>query len=114
MLLDSAKKLADELKQSDEYKSFHALRTQIEENQGLKALLNEYHRAQFELQMEQLSGNEVNQEKLKRFSDIASLLNSSEEANDFLLAELRLRNLVGEIIKIITDAGGMPLDIPEI
>lgn len=114
MLLDSAKELAEELRQSDEYTEYQRLRELVDENQGLKALIHEYHKAQFELQMEQLSGREPEGDKLKRFSDIASLLNSSEEASGFLFAELRLRNLVGEIIKIITDASDMPLDIPEI
>ena len=76
------------------------------------ALIREYRRTQMEIQMRAMSGQETSPEETQRFSALGGLLFSKPEVRDFLLAEMRLQQAMADIMKIVTEATGLDIQLP--
>lgn len=111
--MDTARNLVEELRNSEEYLEYKRLKAIVDESPGHQALLKEYQKLNVSMQVAFLAGKEVDEESEKRFSQLSAVLFASEDASNFLLAQMRLRMIVNEVLELITDAADMPIDIPE-
>lgn len=109
-IYDSAHKLARDIRETDEYKDYHQAKEAAMENETNKALLGEYKKLQFQLQVAMAGGGKPDQEQMDRLQKLASVLQLSKEASAFLLAEMRLQKLLGDIYKIIGEAADIDMD----
>ena len=112
MTYDTAIKLADELKNSEEYKSFKALADKVRGNETTVALLKEYHSLQIEVQSMMYTG-EKDQSKIERLQKLGEVLQLNPDASEYLMAEFRLNTVIGDIYKIIADAVEIDLSMLE-
>lgn len=112
MTYDTAIKLADELKNCEEFKSFKALAEKVKGNETTMSLLKEYHRLQIEVQSMMYTG-EHNDEKMERMKKLGELLQMNRDASEYLMAEYRLNTVIGDIYKIIADAVDIDLGMLE-
>lgn len=112
MVLDTARKLALELRNSPEYLSYEKAREEVYAQEDLRALLEKYHKLTYRVQGDKLSGvrNEKNFEELKKLGE---LLQFSPEAASYLMAEYKLNGLVSEIYRIVGEAAGMDFSVLE-
>ena len=108
----SAYRLAQDIRESDEYRIYHGLKESVMGDETTAALIREYRKLQMELQMSAMAGQSADAESMQRFSGISALLFSKKEVSDYLLAEMRLQQAMGDIFKIVTDAAGIELSIP--
>ena len=108
----SAYRLAQELRSSEEYQTYHELKKSVMSDETTAALITEYRKLQVKLQMAAAGGQNVESEDMQRFSGISTLLFSKQEVSNFLLAEMRLQQALADIFKIVTDAAGIELGIP--
>jgi cell fate (sporulation/competence/biofilm development) regulator YlbF (YheA/YmcA/DUF963 family) len=76
------------------------------------ALIKEYRKLQMTLQMTAMSGQTADAETMQRFSGISTLLISKQEVSSFLMAEMRLQQVLGDIFKIVTEAADVDMSIP--
>ncbi len=114
MRLDAAHRLAEEIRQSAEYREYAQAKEAVESSGTASALLKEYKRLQIALQMAAVVGTRVPQEDMQRFSQMSALLYGGTDTSAFLLAEMRLQQTMSEIFRILTDAAGLKLDLPGI
>jgi cell fate (sporulation/competence/biofilm development) regulator YlbF (YheA/YmcA/DUF963 family) len=105
-------RLAQEIRDSEEYKSYHDLKETVMAEETTAALIREYRKLQMMIQMSAMSGNAANQEDVQRFSGISTLLFSKPEVSQFLLSEMRLQQMLADIFKILTEAADVDMAVP--
>jgi cell fate (sporulation/competence/biofilm development) regulator YlbF (YheA/YmcA/DUF963 family) len=103
MVYDTAKLLAAELKNSVEYREYNAVKTRAVENNTTRALIDEYNKLQIHAQAAMIAGDREN-ESIKKLQKIGELLQFDADAAAYLLAEFRLKRMVGDVYKILADA----------
>ena len=108
----STYKLAQDIRDSEEYKTYHALKDSVLSDETTAALIKEYRKLQMSSQMAAVSGTNADAEDMQRFSGISTLLFSKQEVSNFLLAEMRLQQALADIFKIVTEAADVDLSIP--
>ena len=108
----SAYRLAKDIRESEEYKTYHVLKESVMGEETTAALIREYRKLQVTLQMSAVSGQSADAETMQRFSGISTLLFSKQEVSNFLMAEMRLQQAMADIFKIVTEAADVELGIP--
>ena len=112
MEYSAAYRLADEIRQSEEYQTYHRLEKEVMGDETLAALIKEYRKMQVTLQMNIMAGQQNDPEETQRFSALSSLLFAKPEVSQFLLSEMRLQQAMADIIKIVTEATGLDIQLP--
>ena len=112
MQYDAAHRLAQDIKDSEEYRTYHALRETVMADETQAALIREYKKLQAAIQMAALSGREPDAEEMTRFSGISSLLFTKPEVSQYLMSEMRLQQAMADIFRIITEAADIDLGLP--
>ena len=108
----STYKLAQDIRDSEEYKTYHELKESVLSDETTAALIREYRKLQMSIQMAAVSGINADAEDMQRFSGISTLLFSKQEVSSFLLAEMRLQQALADIFKIVTEAADVDMSIP--
>lgn len=109
MEYSTAHRLAQEIRQSEEYQTYHALKETVTADETTAALLKEYKKLQVRLQMAAVSGAQPDNDDMQRFQGISALLFGKPEVSQYLLAEMRLQQTVADILRIITDAADIDM-----
>ena len=108
---DQAHELARSMKQSEEYIEYMRLKEKAYEDGTNKALLDEYKRLQYQMQLAVAAGRRMEEDDLQRMQKIAALLQFNPDASAFLLAEFRFQKMLADIYKILADVAGIDLDM---
>ena len=103
MVYDTAKVLANELKNSEEYRAYTVVKARALENKTTRALIDEYNKLQIQAQAAMIAG-EHESESLKKLQKIGELLQFDADASAYLIAEFRLKRMVGDVYKILAEA----------
>ena len=110
----STYRLAQDIRDSEEYKTYHELKESVMGDETTAALIREYRKLQVTIQMSAVSGRAPEAEDQQRFSGISALLFSKPEVSRFLLSEMRLQQVLADILKIVSEAADVEMAFPEI
>ena len=102
MVYDKANELAQDIRNSEEYKEYKTTKEKAFENQTTASLIKEYHKLQITAQAAMVTGNK-DDESLQRLQKIGELLQMNHDASAFLMAEYRLNRMVSDIYKILAE-----------
>ncbi len=108
----ATQQLVDAIQDSEEYALYGQLKSAVMENDTNRALLKEYQKAQMELQMAAMAGKEADENTVQKFSGLSSLLYMNQEVSQYLLAQLRVQQMAGEVFQQIAKAVGLEMDLP--
>ncbi|MCR5296305.1 MAG: YlbF family regulator [Clostridiales bacterium] len=108
----STYRLAQDIRDSEEYRTYHELKESVMADETTAALIKEYRKLQMTIQMSVMGGAQASAEDTQRFSGITTLLFSKPEVSNFLLAEMRLQQALADIFKIVTEAADVDMTIP--
>ena len=108
MVYDTAKRLADELHDSDEYRAYAEAKEQALTNETTRALIDEYHRLQIQAQAATVAGGNRD-ELMQKLQKIGEVLQFDTAASAFLLAEFRLNRMLADVYKTLAAAVDMDL-----
>jgi len=89
--------LADALSDCEEYKDFVAAKEKLRKNPSNGELLDLFRQKQFELQMAELAGHEIDEETKARLEEDYQLLCQTPEINEYLNAEYRFSLVMSDI-----------------
>ena len=103
MVYDTAHRLAAELKASEEYGTYAKARELAMENATTRALIDEYNKLQIRAQAAMINGDRDN-EAVKKLQKIGELLQFDKDASAYLMAEFRLKRMLGDVYKILAEA----------
>ncbi len=112
MNYDAAYRLADSIRASEEYTTYHALKERVTADETVAALIREYRKLQVSIQMAAMAGQQPDAEDTQRFSGISALLFSKDEVRNYLLSEMQLQQALGDIFRIVTEAAGIEMELP--
>ncbi len=112
MVYDTAKLLAKELKDSVEYREYDAAKTRAMENSSTRALIAEYNKLQIRAQAAMVAGDRES-ESLKKLQKVGELLQFDADASAYLIAEFRLKQMLGDVYKILAEAVDVDLSALE-
>lgn len=110
----STYKLAQDIRDSEEYKTYHELKDSVMNDETTAALIKEYRKLQMTLQMSAMTGQSADADIMQRFSGLSTLLFSKEEVSNYLMAEMRLQQMMADIFKIVTEAADVDVGVPGI
>ncbi|MDO5435851.1 MAG: YlbF family regulator [Clostridia bacterium] len=108
----AAHQLARAIRESEEYKTYHSLKEIVMADDTQAALIREYRKLQTAIQMTVMSGMQADADDMQRFNGISSLLFSKPEVSQFLLAEMRMQQALGDIFRIVTEAADIEINLP--
>ena len=108
----STHRLAQEIRDSEEYRTYHELKESVMSDETTAALIREYRKLQMKLQMAAAGGQTPDAEDMQRFSGISTLLFSKQEVSNYLLAEMRLQQALADIFRIVTEVSDLDISIP--
>ena len=103
MVYDTAKLLANEMKNSIEYREFTAAKARAMDSHTTRALIEEYNKLQIQAQAAMIAGDRES-ESLKKLQKIGELLQFDADASAYLMAEFRLKRMLGDVYKILAEA----------
>ena len=112
MNYDTAHTLAREIQASDEYREYARLKEIVDESDTTQALLKEYKRLQMMVQMATMAGSAMPDGEMQRFTQLSTLLYAGTDTSQFLLAEMRLQQVMADLFAILTKAAGLSMELP--
>jgi len=101
---DTANKLAQEMKNSQEYLDYKKIKEEVNQNIELKLKLDEFEKSRYEVQLEVMQGKEQNKEKTESMQKIYLELVQNETTKKYFDAELKFNVLLSDVNKIIGEA----------
>ena len=107
---DGAHALAQAIRLSEEAQACARLKAVAEADDTNRSLLEEYRRLQTALQLQAMGGARVEADEMARFQQIGTLLYMNADVQAYLLAEMKLQQMLADVFKIISEAGGLNMD----
>lgn len=101
---DTANKLAQEIKQSEEYITYKMAKEAINLNIELKSKIDEFEKARYEAQIIALQTGKDDETKMKHVQELYGELIQNQEASRFFDAEMKFNILIADVNKIIGEA----------
>lgn len=98
---DTANKLAQEIKQSEEYATYKMAKEAISLNVELKNKIDEFEKARYEAQIIALQTGKDDEAKMKHVQELYGELIQSQDASKFFDAEMKFNILIADVNKII-------------
>lgn len=108
---DKAHELARELKNSPEYQEYQRCKEVAMENETQKALIQEYKKLQFQLQVSVAGGGKPDPAEMERLQKIMAVLQLSQDATRYLMVEFQLQKMLADIYKILGEAVDIDMDM---
>ena len=103
-IYDTANRLAQELKQSEEYMNYKMAKETLSLKPDLKKKIEEFENARYEAQIIAIQTGKSDEEKTKKMQQLYIELIEDADAKRFLDAETNFNMLFSDINKIIGDA----------
>ena len=101
---DTVNKLAQEIKNSEEFKNYKKYKEMIKSNQEVDEKIKKFETLRYEIQISAMQGLETNKDKEKELQDIYADLLSKENVKEYLEAEFKFNILLADVNKIIGDS----------
>lgn len=110
---DEANDLAKALKESTEYKNFLAARKKLEQDREKFEIAKDYMRKQMEFQTMQMMGQEITEEQINSYNNLANTIMGIPEIAEFFQAQMYFSVIFQDITDIIAKAVDLDLGIFE-
>ena len=101
---DTANRLAQEIKQSEEYMNYKMAKQALNLNTSLKEKMAEFEKARYETQLQMMQTGKQDEEKYKKVQELYSELIKIDDAKKFFDAETKFNVIIADVNKIIGEA----------
>lgn len=101
---DTANRLAQEIKTSEEYNNFKLAKQAINLNSELKAQIDEFEKARYEVQITAMQTGKNDEEGFKKVQEMYAKLMENNDAKKFFEAETKFNILFADVNKIIGES----------
>ena len=101
---DTANRLAYEIQESDEYKSYKKLKNEIMSNPDSKNKIEEFEKLRYDVQLMQYTGEEKNEKKTKKLQDMYTMLIQDNQIKEYFDLEVKFNVMIADVNKIIAEA----------
>ena len=101
---DTANRLAEELKKSEEYANYKMAKETLNINHELKNKIKEFEEARYDAQITAMQTGKNDEEKVKKMQQLYVELIENDMAKKYFDAEMKFNILLADVNKIIGDA----------
>ncbi len=101
---DTANRLAEELKNSEEYVNYKMAKETLSLKPDLKKKIMEFEEARYDAQITAMQTGKADEEKTKKMQQLYIELIENDEAKKFFDAETKFNIVLADVNKIIGDA----------
>ena len=101
---DTTNRLAQEIKQSEEYQNYKMAKETLKLNKELSDKIKEFEMARYEAQIIAMQTGNNDEEKFKKMQELYAELMESQDAQKYFEAETKFNILIADVNKIIGEA----------
>ena len=101
---DTANKLAEEIKQSEEFITYQMAKQAINLNFELKSKIEEFEKARYDAQIIAIQTGKDDENKLRHVQELYGELIQNQEASKYFDAEMKFNIMIADVNKIIGNA----------
>lgn len=101
---DTVNKLAQEIKDSDEFKNYKKYKELVKSNTEVNENIKKFETLRYELQISAMQGLESNKDKEKELQEVYAELLTKENVKEYFDAEFKFNILLADVNKIIGDS----------
>lgn len=101
---DTANRLAQEIKQSEEYATYKIAKEAINLNNELKQKIDQFEKARYEAQIIAIQTGKDDEQKMKKVQELYGELIQNQEACKYFDAEMKFNVMIADVNKIIGEA----------
>mgnify|MGYP003312500379 CR=1 FL=1 len=101
---DTVNKLAQEIKNSEEFKNYKKYKELVKSNQEVNEQIKKFEALRYEIQISAMQGLETNKDKEKELQDIYAELLTKENVKEYFESEFKFNILLADVNKIIGDS----------
>lgn len=103
-IYDTANRLAQEIKQSEEYVNYKMAKQALNLNTELRKRMSVFEKMRYEVQLETMQTGKRDEEKYEKMQDLYSELVEIDDAKKFFEAETKFNIVIADVNKIIGEA----------
>lgn len=103
-IYDTANRLAQEIKQSEEYHNYKMAKQTLSLNAELKDKMAKFEQTRYEVQILQMQTGKQDEEKYKQMQDLYAELIEIPDAQKYFEAETKFNVMIADVNKIIGEA----------
>ena len=101
---DAAHSLARSIKDSNEYKEYIENHKKVFSNPKTKSIIEDFRKKAMEMQMSQMSGQELDPNKAEEMKKLEEILMANPVISEFFSTEMRFGQVMNDIYKILGDS----------
>lgn len=101
---DTANRLAQEIKDSEEYKAYKKLKDEIYNNPEKKQKVEDFEKLRYEVQLMAYTGEQKDEEKNKKLEEMYATLVENKEIKEYFDLEVKFNIMIADVNKIIAEA----------
>ena len=101
---DTANKLAQEIRDSEEYKLYKKRKDEIQNDSEKKQKVEEFEKLRYDIQLMQYSGEQKDEGKMKKLEDMYKILIEDEQIKKYFDLEVKFNVMIVDVNKIIAEA----------
>ncbi len=101
---DTANRLAQEIKDSEEYKSYKRLKDELNNNPEKKQKIEEFEKLRYEVQLMTYTGETKDEEKSKKLEEMYKTLIENKDIKEYFDLEVKFNIMIADVNKIIAEA----------
>jgi len=103
-IYDTANRLAQEIKQSEEYMNYKMAKQTLNLNISLKEKIANFEKVRYDVQLMAMQTGKQDEAKLKEMQELYAELMENSDAQKFFEAETKFNVIIADINKIIGEA----------
>ena len=101
---DTANKLAQEIRDSEEYKLYKKRKDEIQNDSEKKQKEEEFEKLRYEVQLMAYTGEQKDEEKNKKLEEMYKTLVENKDIKEYFDLEVKFNIMIADVNKIIAEA----------
>ena len=101
---DTANRLAQEIRESEEYKEYKKLKDEIHNDSEKNQKVEDFEKLRYEVQLMAYTGEAKDEEKSKKLEEMYATLISDENIKKYFDLEIKFNIMIADVNKIIAEA----------
>ncbi|MBQ3408349.1 MAG: YlbF family regulator [Clostridia bacterium] len=101
---DAANKLADEIRQSEEFLKYREARKAVLANPDFKSRIEEFEKIRYDVQVLSMEKGSTDPEKMKKLQELYTILVENKDIKDYFDLEVNFNVMVADVNKIIAES----------
>lgn len=101
---DTANKLAQEIRESEEYKLYKQRKDEIQNDPDKKQKVEDFEKLRYEVQLMAYTGEAKDEEKNKKLEEMYMTLVENKEIKEYFDLEVKFNIMIADVNKIIAEA----------